>query len=334
MKIISNSITACLLATVMLMSGCTKTIYIRDPFYVSDQYKPKKEQEIVLLQTINLGADPDLETDLDITSSIKLYTTRRGYKFTDKTKTILPIEVTSSMLSDLDFKWVKQLKLKPDSWVMVVVVESLKRFGLIANALLSGYLVEYPTGNVVWEGGGYGKMNAGLFLISIADDDALLKAVYDLAKGLPVNNSTTIKGNIIKDDQKNKFSTFVGGCANRSCDKSDTKAHICVVMEKSASPFDEEDEYVNTYPLHDGLKLIGELEAGQYICWIKDPGKTIIFLGTNNTPAYFRTKPGKYYYLNFKWGYSKGWNGFFPTEIPSSKGDSILATHKLKKPDN
>jgi len=334
MKIINIT---CIIIVLLFISGCSYRLSVKDPFYINEQYKPKYSQEVLLLKTINLGVDPDLDTDLDISRTIKAELKARGYKFIDGTKKTIPIEFTSSMLNDLDFSSIGKLNLKPKSWVMVVAVESLKRaswgLGVRADATLTGYLVEYPTGKVVWEGVGFGSLAVVWIMAAAADDDALLWASRDLMYSVPINSAVidSSKANIHGVQDFNKFIKIVGACPNGMCDQSDKKAHICVIMDKSASSLDEEaedetDDTTNIYPIYDATELIGQVGSGEYICWAKKPGKTIIHLNMHR-PAYFRSEPGKYYYLNVKYQSTNTW-GY--EEIPLSKVKSVLSTYKRR----
>ena len=334
MKIINI---ACMIILLLFISGCSYRLNVKDPFYINEQYKPKYSQEVLLFKTVNLGVDPDLDTDLDISRPIKTELEARGYKFIDGNKKNIPIEFTSSMLNDLDFSSIEKLNLKPKSWVMVIAVESLKRapyaLGVRADATLTGYLVEYPTGKVIWEGVGFGYLALGWLMAAAVDDDALFLASRDLMYSFPINRAaidpSTANIHGVKDF--NKFTKIVGGCPNGMCDQSDKKSHICVIMDKSiassdmeADADDEIDDTKNIYPIYDATELIGQAGSGEYVCWEKTPGKTIIHLNMYR-PAYFRSEPGKYYYLNVKYKSTSIWSY---EEIPLSKAKSVLSTYK------
>lgn len=327
----------CIITMLIFTSGCARLV-VKEPFYISEQYEPKKTQAIVLLKTINLGLASNLDTDLEMMGLVESQLQERGYKVIDGTKIPIPVKITSSILNDLDFTWINKLNLKPKSWVMVIAVESLKRspwyLGLRADATLTGYLVEYPAGNVVWEGAGFGSYSAGVLAAAIVDDEALFSAKHDLLRSVPVNGSVIDLSKVDIIDiipPYLKFAEITGGCPDGTCDQSDKKAHICVIMDKSASFFDEagdedEDEFINNYPIYDATTLIGEVASGEYICWTKNPGKTIIHLNMYR-PAYFRAKPGKYYYLNVKY---QSYNAWGYEEIPLSEAESVLSTYKRR----
>ena len=146
--LISKTISKALFLIVVVLSvtACVATI-VKKPFYVSDQFKPNTEQAITVLPPIKLGVAPDLDTEFDVDGRVKPEIINRGYKFIDKTKISLPVKVTPEMLDKLDFNWINKLNLEKNTWVLVIVIETLKRqqygLGLRADSILSGYLFHH-----------------------------------------------------------------------------------------------------------------------------------------------------------------------------------------------
>jgi hypothetical protein len=315
------------------MSGCVATI-VKDPFYVSEEFKPADEQAITVLPAIRLGVSPDLDTEFDVEGRIKGEIISRGYRFIDKTKISLPMKVTSEMLDKQDFDWVNQLNLEKDTWALIIVIETLKReqygLGLRGSSILSGYLIDTSTGKVVWEGAGFGADSKGVFAAAIVDDLALQKGERDLIRSLPLNTAAKNKPEVsgFTLDEYYKFAVVKGQCRNSKCNDKDSKAHICVAIDKSNSFLnsdnddDEGSQTIATYQIYDTRRKIADLEVGSYTCWSKDPGKAIVYINMNR-PAYFIAKAGKSYFLDAKYG--KGWRF---EEIAESKMNDIQAAYK------
>lgn len=321
---------------ILIMSGCAQNI-VKKPFYVSSDFKPVDKQVIAVLPPIKLGMDENLDTEFDVHGIIDQEIVNRGYAFDDKSNVPLPGNA-SSMIENADFKWIEQLQFKPNSWVLIVVVETLRRqqyqLGMRADSILSGYLVDASSEKVIWQGAGFGSNTKGFLGAALVDDIALQYAERDLMRSLPLNNSANDKPAVSDFSLSDyyKFPVVKGSCPNGNCDHSDPNAHICVIIDKSNSFLNDDDggdsseKTVNNYPVYDTRKLIGNLEIGKYMCWIKHPSKTIIHLNMHR-PAYFKAEAGKFYYLDAKFS-SNSW-AF--SEIPASQVDQILAAHKNSK---
>ena len=174
----------------------------------------------------------------------------------------------------------------------------------------------------------------GVFMAALVDDMAFDAAALDLLRGIPLNSSASgaPKGATWELPDLYKFAEIKGSCHEKGCEKLDSKAHVCVVIDKSnyfLNDVDEEDVVItkHKYPVYDARKLIGELEVGQYFCWLKDPGKTIVHLNMHR-PAIFNAEAGKYYYLDAKYGRGNTW---VYSEITAAESKSVLATYQVKE---
>jgi hypothetical protein len=321
--------------TAVIVSGCA--VPQKDAFYISNDFKPVGKQEIYLLPTVNSGMDESLDTDLDKASIVKGIAKKRGYKFVDGTKAGNLPKITPEMLDNLDFGWVSQLPLEKNTWVFIPSVDYLSRFvygfGMRADAFVTGDLVDYPSGRLLWEGEGYGFMQVGFFLTAMADDGAVEMAMTDLMYSLPPRESAS-GASLARGDLYHR-------CVGKICSDTlgGTTAHICVLRDKSTSFLDEKKStpgpkklelHVPIYSLYDGPKDLGKVKAGQYRCWDKTPGRTVLHLGKVDMPIYFRAAPGVAYYWHAAYNYSRGW---VYDQLPPGTEDSILAGYTPARSD-
>lgn len=316
-----------LLILVMIMTGCV-SLPQSEPYYVSNDFNPDKKQRIALLGAVNLGMNEELDTELDKPGLIEDVLTDRGYTFVNRVVYKAPEEVNKETFDNKNFEWVKKVGLPPDTWALLVAVDYLNRtpYGLggsRGDAYVTGYLVELPSGRLLWEGFGSGHLGLGFLMKAIVDDDALNMATAELMKSFPPadNKLAGAEPGIVK---------IIGECVDGSCANSSMDPEICVLRNKNTAYLDEEDDGVEKdsfdawniqRPLSDGATVIVKnLEAGQHKCFSKKPGKTFIHL-EEGKPAFFRAKAGHKYYLNAEFG--RTWEY---KEVPSNEWEQLRLT--------
>ena len=315
-----------LIASIAIVSCATTP---KEAFYINDNFKPANKQKIYLLPTVNMGVDKSLDTDLDRSSLIKATVKKRGYQYLDGTHNISDSQVNPGMLDTLEFGWVEQLPLEKGAWVLIPVVDYLNRFGyqlgMRADAYVTGYLIDSSTGDLLWEGFGYGTEAAGVLLAALVDDDALTFAMNDLMQSLPVRESSLRKSQYHIEPNIH--------CATDCSDSEDNAtAQICVLRDKNTSMQSEHksrggkfsNRKVKIMSLYDGANVIGELPAGEYRCWRKRPGRTFIHFGIADKPLYFRAAAGSTYYWHADYKWRKGW---LYDSISQNNIDHILASY-------
>lgn len=324
-----------LISLLAMMFGCA--IPPKTPVYISDGFAPKDRQRIVLLPLVDNGIDERLNTEPNVEKRVRRFVEERGYEFADLENISYPQELDKRTFDILKFDWVRTLPLNSGDWAMIISIDYLNRFpyelGVGAEAYLTGYLVEYPSGNLIWEGFGYGGMAAGWMLTAFVDDDALNLGIWDLMMQLPPIKEYS---SIVLEEP------LARGTCTMDCDDPTVESLVCVFFEEDKTVESDENFGVPTdtrkeiHTLYDGTEPIGVIERGQYICWSRMPGKVMLHIevsfNAGGRPAYFRSKGGREYYLFAKRGSytdskkSNIWWLF--NEIDTSEREAYLSKYK------
>ncbi len=328
-----------LISLLAMMFGCA--IPVRTPFYISDGFAPKGQQRIVLLPVVDNGIDERL--DMSFGSPIwrvRGDVEKRGYEFAVLENFSYPQELDKSTFDTLKFDWVSTLPLNSGDWALIISIDYLNRcpfmLGVRGDAYLTGYLVEYPSGNLVWEGFAYGRQQYGWMLAWDVKRVALLWGVYNLMAQLP---PTEEYSSIVSEEP------FARGTCTKDCDDPTVESLVCVFCEedktvkvKSSEISDiPEDTRKPINTLYDGTEPIAVIEKGQYICWSRMPGKVMLHIeGSKGSigggrPAHFRSKGGREYYIFVKPGNffsCKKSNIWLFNEIDPSEKEAYLSKYK------
>jgi len=282
---------------------------IKTPFFISSSFTPKVKQRVVLLPVVDHGIHESLDTEPNADKMIRKVVEERGYEFAILENVDYPDNIEEHTFNTLNFDWIKHLKLNPGDWAFIISIDYLKRSsfagGVRADAYITGYLVEYPSGEFIWEGFGYGGLSIGWAFAALADNDALTIGIFDLMKQMPPIDKYS---NIVLEEP-----LFKGTC-KEDCDNPAAESLFCVFRKegKKKEEFEENPGHGLTdqvFTLYDGMKIITNIDQGQYICWSRMPGKVMLNIN-GGSPTHFRSKGGREYYLIAKEGgyfnYKKG----------------------------
>lgn len=303
------------------------TTPIESPFYISDGFEPDKSQRIVLLPLVDNGIDESLDTEPNADKMIRKVIEERGYKLSVLDNVDYPDNLDEYTFDMLNFDWIENLKLETGDWALIISIDYLKRSsfgtGVRSDSYITGYLVEYPSGKLIWEGFGYGGLAIGWAFAGLVDNDALNIGIFDLMKQIPP---------IDKDYTNISEEPLFKGTCKEDCDNPTVESLFCVFCEESkkkktlADGPNNINQIERILTLSDGTKIISDMHKGQYICWSRMPGKVMLNINGGG-PTHFRCKGGREYYLFAKESYHSDYKKgiFFKfNEIETSERELYL----------
>lgn len=318
---------------IALIISCTTPT--KTPFFISTEYAPMDQQRVVLLPVVDNNIHDRLDKIRAIEKTARKVIEERGYEFSTLEQMSYPANIGKNSFDKLNFDWVKTLQLEQGDWAFIISIDYLNQVpygtGSRADAYVTGYLVEYSSGDLLWEGFGYGGMDVGFLLVTTADDSALQIGTLDLMKQFPPINAYS---NIILEEP------LIKGTCTINCDNPTVESIFCVFNQRSKKDKNEFEDRPGTgleepdLILRDGAQILTKLDGGHYYCWSKMPGKVMLHID-GGRPTHFRSKGGREYYLLAKEGgftaYKKRIFWVFPEIKPSEREIYLINYIKINQ---